>query len=70
MHTRNVSLLAITNTPVLQTAAMQEYLPNIVQHQALSVVEAGPHLPLLPLDQIALQLHSHTVLVRASFAYL
>ena len=34
--------------------------PDIVQHHALAVVEPEADVPLLPLDQVALQLHRST----------
>lgn len=34
--------------------------PDVVQHNTLAEVEAQAELPLLPLDQIALQLHAST----------
>ena len=33
-------------------------LPNIVKNKTLSVVEAGPDLPLLPSDQVAFHLQA------------
>lgn len=33
-------------------------VPHIVQDQTFSVVEAGSDVPFLPLDQIALNLHT------------
>ena len=38
--------------------------PNIVEHHALAEVEAQAQLPLLPLDQVALQLETSTARIQ------
>lgn len=35
------------------------YVPDIVQDEAFTGIEAGPDVPLLPSDGVALNLHRH-----------
>ena len=42
---------------------MGERSPNIVQNETLTVVEAGPDVPLLPLDLISFNLHTALIIV-------
>ena len=63
MHTENVSrhhsqsmmiMMMVLDGPACRC------IPNIVQNQAFSRVEADPEVPLLPRDAVALNLHMRT----------